>query len=207
MKALSLSENLDFYVTSTDVKNYIYCPRVVYFKRVMGLEPMLGAQQMRSLERHSRVEALDRRRVGAVFYSKELRRAEKLFDVAVTSHRLKASSRIDCVVKVRGRLIPVEYKFTRSRRGEAYPDHKYQLAFHALLLEELSGKPVILGYIYYVDEGLVIRVKITEEMKRYVKKLIKAIRSMVHNERLPRVKTNPRKCTGGCGYGYLCQRV
>lgn len=198
------SEEDEVYVTSTDLKNYLFCPRIVYFHKIMGMEPDMGAQQERSSRLHEAMAKAEVRRVGAVLYDKEMEEALKEFDVALSSKNLKASSRVDCVIKSKGRVIPVDYKFSGSRRGKPYSDHKYQLTLHAILLEEVVGKPVTKGYIYYALDKVVAPVVITHQMKDYVKKVIKTIQNMVETEKMPSTIVNPRKCTGGCGYKNLC---
>lgn len=127
----------------------------------------------------------------------------RYFNYRIVSDRLMASAIIDCVLEDEyGRLIPVEYKGMRSKNGNAYSDHKYQITFYAILLEDVLKKVSNEGYIHYTDAR--VRILITHEMKMYVRRLIGRIRRMVEEERLPPIKVSKRKCNGGCGYRYLC---
>lgn len=210
------------YVTGSDVKNCIFCDRIVYFSRVMHVEPMLGSQQSHARVEH-KIEERNEMRRGREKKGKyaktmhdcpskipevpSLTNGDKLkvkyLNYIVISERLMASAVIDCVLEDEyGRLIPVEYKSMKSRNGRAYSDHVYQVVFYAVLLEDTLQKVSNDGYIHYND--ITIRVKITDEMKGYVRRLIGRIRCIIMEERLPPIRVSRRKCNGGCGYRYVC---
>ncbi len=203
------------YVTGSDVKNFIFCERVVYFNRVMHIEPMLMSQQFNAKLEHKTEERNEMRRKGIRAY-KDMEICDpsssttvqeyglpKHPNYKVVSQRLMATAIIDCVLEDRyGRLIPVEYKSMRSNNGRAYSDHIYQIAFYALLLEDSLKRVSNEGYIHYND--IVVRIKITDGMKRHVKRIISRINNIIMEERLPPIKVNKRKCNGGCGYRYVC---
>jgi len=49
---LPVSDVAEPYVSVTDIKHYIYCPRLVYFDRVLHAQPVFGSQQEESQELH-----------------------------------------------------------------------------------------------------------------------------------------------------------
>jgi len=42
---LHVSDVAESFVSVTDVKHYVYCPRLVYFDRVLHATPVFGSQQ------------------------------------------------------------------------------------------------------------------------------------------------------------------
>jgi hypothetical protein len=46
------SDVAEFFVSVTDVKHYIYCPRLIYFDRVLHATPIFGSQQEEGKESH-----------------------------------------------------------------------------------------------------------------------------------------------------------
>ena len=42
---LPLSDVAEEFVSVTDIKHYVYCPRLVYFDRVLHATPAFGSQQ------------------------------------------------------------------------------------------------------------------------------------------------------------------
>lgn len=167
----------------------------------MGIEPLIGSQQIDARLKHKEEERSEKMRSISTYPFKIRNR---YFNYRIVSDRLMASAAIDCVLEDEyGRLIPVEYKSMVSKdNGRAYSDHKYQITFYALLLEETSKKACVEGYIHYSDT--LVRIYITDGMKMYVKRIISMIRKMIEKEKLPPIKVSKRKCNGGCGYRYLC---
>jgi len=200
-----MSEELDETVRVVDLKRYLYCPRIVYFDRVARVEEQLLSQQRRALEEHSRLEGLEKRRKGGIFYSGELRSAEKVFGLRLRSERLNLEGVLDCLLRIRGEAVPVDYKYMRSRRGKPWIDHRYQLAAYALLVEDMLDCVVRRGFIYYVPEERIVEVSIDGGMKRYVKRLITRVEGLIREEELPPVRVPPSKCQG-CGFLWICRR-
>jgi CRISPR-associated exonuclease Cas4 len=198
-----ISENL---VSATDIKHYVYCPRIVYFERVLHAQPQLGSQQEEGGEIHEEYVRKELRRRDAIYYSPDLVGAEKSLFTPLISRRLGLQGVVDCIIKTgKGEYIPVEYKNTSSDKGRAWIDHKYQLIAYALLIEENFGTIVRRGFINYIPESLILRLEITPLMKGHVKRIIENVKMIIETERLPRIRVAKHKCTGGCGYGQICK--
>jgi len=180
-------------ITPTDVKQYIFCPLVVYYSRALKLKPVMDSQQEESRERHRRIRGPPPGVKGEVL------RCPPLY-----CERLNIYGELDLLLKSGDELIPIDYKFSKSMKGKAWPDHKYQLALYAILVEEAFSTVVRRGLIYYVGETLV-EVRITRSMKEYVKRIIKEIREIERSGSPPRVRKDPERCSGGCGYGWVCK--
>ena len=104
-----------------------------------------------------------------------------------------------------GQIFPIEIKYMKSNKGKPWQDHKYQLTAQALLIEENYKKPVDRGYIYYQQDGKTIRIRIDDNDKQYTKHIIKKILEVITTEKPPKTRTPKNKCTGGCGYRWICQ--
>jgi len=116
--------------------------------------------------------------------------------------------KLDLLVEAEsGELIPVEFKTSSSRRGKPMEDHKYQLTAYALLVEECFKKPVKRGVIVYMGDGVDVVVQITPSMKRHVAKALQKMVKILEMGVPPKARVNPRKCTGGCGYKWICQQA
>ncbi|GIU71802.1 MAG: CRISPR-associated protein Cas4 [Candidatus Nitrosocaldaceae archaeon] len=191
----------EIYITGTDIKNHIFCPRIIYFKRVMDIEPKLYSQQLNAKFEHELEEDKERKRK---YVLPNIKADNITYNLSIRSERLRSSAIIDCVIEYDNRLIPVEFKVAKSRNGKAYADHKYQLTFYALLLEDMYNKDVNEGYINYLIDSKIVRIIITDAMKLYVRRLITNIRNNIENEKLPPITVSKKKCFGGCGYRYVC---
>jgi CRISPR-associated exonuclease Cas4 len=203
---LPISDVEEAYISATDIKHYVYCPRIVYFEKILHVKPVLGSQQEEGVEEHMECVKKELRRRDALYYSPELTGAEKLLFIQLNSDRLRLRGSIDCIIKtVKGEYIPVEYKNMESNKGKAWMDHKYQLTAYALLIEESYETVVKRGFINYMPEERVIGLEITPTMKRHVERILGHIRGMESGEELPPRRVSGRRCTGGCGYTWICR--
>lgn len=193
------------FLSATDLKHWFYCPRIVYFERAMGARAELGSQQEEALGIHSKLSELEKRRIGGLRYSESLRGAGKEFGVALSSKGLGLRGVVDCILRLGEEAMPLEYKAMASNRGRAWPDHKYQLAAYALLIEENYGSVVKRGFIFYEGDGTALEIRITPAMKAYLRRTIGRIREALAKGEPPPIRVPKAKCSGGCGLKWICQ--
>lgn len=204
---LRASDVAEFFISVTDVKHYVYCPRLVYFDRVLHATPVFGSQQEEGKESHEDQVAKELRRKDAVYYSKEFWGAEKQLFVPLTSQRLGLQGNVDLIIHTaRGEYVPVEYKNMLCDHGRVCMDHKYQLAAYALLIEENYNTIVKSGIVNYLPEGLILQFDITPTMKTHVKRVLGHIKRIIQTETLPPIRVAKHKCQGGCGHKQTCQQ-
>ena len=138
------------YITGTDIKNWVYCPLIVYYRKIMKAPLKLGSQQYEGQRKHVEVQEKIMRRVGLAIRKKEPKIRGKEFNVEILLEEEELYGLIDIVVITENEeIIPVEIKTMRSDDGKAWPDHRYQITYYALLLEKKSNKLIKRGYIYY----------------------------------------------------------
>jgi CRISPR-associated exonuclease Cas4 len=182
---LPVSDIAEEFISVTDIKHYVYCPRLVYFDRVLHATPIFGSQQEEGKESHEDYVAKDLRRKDAVYYSPEFVGAEKLLFSTLSSGDLGLQGNVDLIIKTaKGEFIPVEYKNMRSDNGRVCMNHKYQLVAYALLIEEDFGTIVKRGFVNYIPETLILQFEITPTMKSHVKRVLGHIKRIIKNEEL-----------------------
>ena len=203
-----ISDIAEQFISVTDIKHYFYCPRIVYFERVLHAKPVLGSQQEDSQEKHEEYVKKELRRKDAIYYSPDFVGATKMLFVPLSSARLELQGVLDLLIKTRqGEYVPVDYKMMMSDNGRVWMDHRYQLVAYALLIEDQFGGCVKRGFINYIPEKLVIKVDIVPSMKVHVKRVLGHIKRIIREEKLPPIRVAKHKCTGGCGYKHICQRL
>ena len=201
------SDVAEFFVSVTDVKHYVYCPRLVYFDRVLHATPVFGSQQKEGKESHEDYVGKELRRTDAIYYSPEFVGAEKLLFNPLSSDALGLQGNVDLIIKTaKGEFVPVEYKNMRSDDGRVCMDHKYQLVAYALLIEENFGTIVKRGFVNYLPETLILQFEITPTMKSHVKRVLGHIKRIIQDEELPPIHVTKHKCQGGCGHKQTCQQ-
>ena len=106
------------------------------------------------------------------------------------SQVLGVSVKPDQVRWEKGNPIPYEMKRGRTKVG---PEDEAQLCIAALVLEEISGKEIPEGVIFYWSEKRSQRIRFTERLRQLTLETIAKVREMLEKGNTPRGKT-----FGGC---------
>jgi len=186
----------------TDLKQWDYCPRVVFFAYVMpGLRPLTFKMEAGAAA-HEREEKRQRRRNLGKLYG--LPQAERLEDVQLQSERLGLSARIDLVLREGDRAWPVDFKL--SRRTGIATHFKLQLAAYALILEDVWGVRVEEGFLYSIPQRRAERIRFTPQLRKKVQRVIQDIRESIEAERMPPPTSKRGRCVN-CEFRRFCNDV
>jgi len=184
-------------LTVTDVKNFVYCPRVVYFMYCLpGTRPLTYKMAEGKLE-HGRTEELEQRRSLRTY---GLTAGERFFGVHLASAHLGLTGRLDMAIVTEQEAIPVEFKNTTGPLGL---NHKYQLVAYALLVEEQWGRPVRRGFVYRIPLKRSQELPITPNGRRFVLRLLAQIRRLIATETMPPPTTRRGRCRD-CEFRRFC---
>jgi len=125
-----------------DLKQFEYCPRIVFYNTVMPVERKVTVKMDRGKEEEFRLDALEGRRTLKRY---ELGSGERRFHVVLESERLGLSGKLDVLIASPQGFFPVDFKYTR---GRPHRNHIVQLTGYALLVEENFHTHVETGFIY-----------------------------------------------------------
>jgi CRISPR-associated exonuclease Cas4 len=184
----------------SDVKQFLYCPRVVYFTYVMPVQPRSTRKMEYGKEEHLEIERLEKRRK---LRSYNLSAGERYYRTKLHSERFGLEGVLDMHILSEAGCIPVEFKNT-SRKPAL--NHKYQLVSYAMLLEDRYGKPVRHGYLYLIPGKRVYAVEITPNARAFVSRVLGKIRLMITRETFPPAPRRPVRCFE-CEYRNYCADV
>ena len=104
---------------------------------------------------------------------------------------LDLHGKIDLIESDGDVLTPVERK--RAESGQYFPSDEVQLAGYCMLLEAAIEEPVNVGYIYLYETDERYSIKITENHRETVRKIINKIGSLSVDD-IPPLTDNPSKC-------------
>ncbi len=133
-----LDHEVDLF-TITDLKQYIYCPRIFYYHACLPHIRPVTFKMEAGIAAHTDEPKRAARRSLERFGGPEGRRE---FEVAVMSAALGLSGQVDEVVDTGTELIPIDYKLARK----ASYHFEVQLAAYALLLEESRKTMITRGF-------------------------------------------------------------
>ena len=91
-----------------------------------------------------------------------------------------------------GQWYPVEYK--RSHRGE-FDNDELQVCAQALCLEEMTGQPVKVGYLYYAQSHQRQLVNISDALRQETIATLDAVQTLLQTGTMPKAVYTPR-CQG-----------
>lgn len=167
----SLNED-SFYVEASAINTYLYCPRRCYYEYVQNefesnVHTILGDQIHENVDEFGEIE-----RRGKVIYKA----------VKIISPQYKVTLKVDTVEEFEGEIYPVEYK--KGKKG-FWENDQYQITLQGMLLEEMLGRKVTKGYIYYVSSRERVEVKISPKIQEEIKKTITDIRNLYLSMKIP----------------------
>jgi len=198
----------------TDLKQYAYCPRVVFYTYCLPLIRPMTYKMKVGIAAQDQVEDLEERRTLRAY---GLERGERHFNVDLVSEELGLRGRVDMVIEVtgdggEGELIPVDYKHSRGKGFlesslQRVGHHlEQQLAAYGEMLQSVWGRPVRRGFLYFIPMRRAQEVAITKELRWEVRQLVAEMRAMVEEERMPGPTRYRRRCVA-CEFRRFCNDV
>jgi len=200
-------------LTAGDIKQFFYCPRIVYFRYLMpSFRPTTYKMEEGKIRQAEEV-ILEKRRTLVRFNIKGYKKgkaaekpmAERLFNLKLVSLRLGISGIVDMAIITNDEVIPVDFKDGAFSAGEVIPlHHKYQLLIYGILLEESYRKSAKRGFIHSPEDGTTKHVYFTDGARMYLTGKIRMIREMLNCEIMPDETPYKGRCKE-CEYRPVCR--
>ncbi len=108
------------------------------------------------------------------------------------SQRYGLIGKSDLIEAVDGQVYPVEYK--RSHKGE-FENDALQVCAQALCLEEMLGKSIAQGFVYYAQSHQRVVVDLNQELRNETIEMIAVVRSLFETGIMP-LPVYSRRCKG-----------
>jgi CRISPR-associated exonuclease Cas4 len=166
-------------LTVNDLKQFEYCPRIVFFNTVMPVERKSTVKMERGKIEELRLDALEKRRTLKRY---ELDSGERKFHLQLKSARLGLSGKLDLLIMSANGFFPVDFKYTRGRPRH---NHAIQLAGYSMLVEENFGAIVDTGFIYLAPIQQVVAIRMTSQLKEETLEALAQIKSIIREGIMP----------------------
>lgn len=186
-------------ITPSDVIQYLYCPRFIYFEYVLAIpqyeEKSYKAMRGRTLHDY-------KQNINKDYLRKEIGAVEKYQEQYLTNNLLRG--KVDEVLQLQDRtMAPLDYKFAKYK-DRVYETYKTQLYCYAWLIEDNFDKKVDRGYLIYTrSKHKLIEVPVTEEAKTKVKEAASDIINIIDTNKFPKSTKYKKRCRG-CTYRNIC---
>ena len=190
----------------TDLKQYVACPRIVYYRYCLPkVRPITGLMEEGTLRHDEEDEREERRSLRNYGLSE----GERIPHLSLRSTELRLTGRLDLAIATpspeaaNAEGIVVEYKFSEQKAG---PHFALQLAAYALLLEEVWNIPVKRGYIYSIPLRKAEAIPITSHLRKKVVQTVQSIQRIVDSELMPPPPSTQYRCVT-CEFRRFCNDV
>jgi len=184
----------------TDLKQWAYCPRVVYYHHVMPAPPKPTYKMKEGLAAQEMIESLEMRRK---FREYGLEPARRRFGPWLDNKELGLSGKIDLLLEAPEEIAVVDFKLTSGEPGQ---NHRIQLAGYSLLGESAYGRPARRAFLYRIPDNRIYVEPITEELRRAVKAAVVGIRKTGQSQLCPEPTDVRGRCVE-CEFANYCADI
>lgn len=184
----------------SDLKQFVYCPRVVFYNYVMPVEKKATFKMEHGKIAEDRIDRLENRRKLKKY---GLSSGKREFHKQLYSGKYGLSGKIDLLIKTAEHYYPVDFKYTTSN---PHKNHLYQLAGYAIILEDIYDCIVKKGFVYLIPKEDAAVFDLSSELKNETKILLSDIRKMIHCQEIPPPVKERAKCLD-CEYRNFCGDV
>jgi CRISPR-associated exonuclease Cas4 len=192
--------------TVTDVKQYAYCPRIVFYHGCLpDIRPVTS--KMEAGAESGQAEEIRELRRSLRPYG--LRRGERHVDVSLVSERLGLSGRVDLVIDTddnpagQRELVPVDFKLSTGRMGD---NLRLQLCAYGVMLEEEWSVPVHRGFVYHILARRAVMVPLSQQLRTRLEAALADMHAIVGQERMPEPTRQRNRCRV-CEFRLFCNDV
>lgn len=183
-----------------DLKQFLYCPRIVYYYWVMPVHPPATFLMQRGHREEERFERLEPRRVLRRYGFDE---ATRHFGLEITDESLGLIGKVDLILEEPTRIGVVEFKATASRLADNW---KLQLCTYGLLAEQHFRRPCHVGFVLLSDNEELVEVELDDALREQVTSVLNQARELVMTQQFPDPTPVRARCVQ-CEYRNFCGDV
>ena len=179
-------------ITATQIKDFVYCPRMFYFKHILKLPYSDTAKTIKGKNKENLFKK-------QTYRSKIIKKGEKFltkkYGVYLEDEEFK--TKLDCILidEDNKTAFPLQLKNTLKPRN-IYQTQRLQLLFESLLIEKVLGYKSDYGYIKYALSNEIIKLDLKD--KRELLEIIQKIREMIKNETFPKATKYKKRLVDNC---------
>jgi len=189
------------YITVSDVIEYLFCPRFIYFMYCLDIKQQEDKRYkvLKGRKVHEMREKLNRD-----YIRKKLNCARKESSVYLASKKYRVKGIVDEVLFLDdGTASPFDYKFAEDK-GKLFKTYKYQSLIYGLLIKENYNVDVKKGFVCYTRSNNLVR-EITFSEKDFTEavKTINEILDIIQKGFYSKKTKSLMRCVD-CTYRNIC---
>ena len=192
----------DFTFRVIDLKQYTYCPRILYYHTVLPQVRPLTYKMEAGIAAHAREEGREKRRQLRTY---GLRDGQRRFNVPLYNPQVGLSGEVDMVIETETELIPVDYK-NAKRVG---PHFRLQLMAYGRLLQTADPKSELAvnrGFLYLIPTRTAVEVSFTAARRRQLERALRTMHAVATRQQMPAPTRKRGRCVD-CEFRRFCNDV
>lgn len=181
-------------ITAADIMNYTYCPRIVYFTRVLKLPQTKSAKQLKGLEKDFTFKKDTNR--NKIVKGNEKPFLKKIYNLSLETDDF--ATKIDCLLinECAREAYPLQLKYAKKPKCHYYKTQKLQLLFEAFLIETVLKYKAPYGYVKYALSGDLVKVNLDDKQELFA--VIEDIKTLIRNEIYPPATKYKKRFVDNC---------
>ncbi len=188
-------------ITPSVVIEYLYCPRFIYFMKVLNIAQN---EDTRYKVTKGREVHKQKKLTNVEYLRKKINVVDKLQEQILYSDRYNIHGKIDEILTFYdGTMGVLDYKFAEYKE-KIFSTYKTQLVMYSMMVEDNFNKKVNRGYIVYTrSSNHIEELKITETDKKNVEEIVGEILGIINRGYFPKGTRAKSKCNDCC-YRNIC---
>lgn len=183
------------FLTATDLMNYLYDPRIIYFVHVLKIPQATTAKELEGRRKYDEFKRKSSRNK----IIKELPYLPKIYNIYLASGKYNFATKVDCIAinKEKNEAYPIQVKYSTKPKA-LYRSQKFQVIMEAMLIGERLGYKVPFGFIKFLKTDDFVKVEITDSLKQELLQIFSEIEDIIKNEKLPKATPDKKKKIDNC---------
>lgn len=196
---MSVTDDL-YWITPSDVLEYLFCPRFIYFMKVLHIPQH---EDRRFLVQKGRTIHEERGKTNTGYLRKKLDVIKKLDNTRLYAADYRITGVVDEVLFLAdGTAAPLDYKFAFRKRS--YKTYFYQGLMYCLMIEATFRLPSRRAFVCFSrDNWRMETMEYDEKAPARLRKILDDILGIIAQGILPARKGTAAKCAD-CTYRRLC---
>lgn len=193
---------LEDYVTPSDIIEFLYCPRFTYYMRCLDIRQY---EEKRFKVQIGREKHIKKSNSSVSYVRKRINGVSKEQEKYLISKRYAVKGIVDEIYLLEdGSYSPLDYKFAEYKEKD-FDTYVIQMSLYALLIEEVYIRPVKKLFLVYLrSKNLLKEIEFTDKLRNKAIKYIKDY-NKIRNGFYPKATISKARCIDCC-YKNICDK-
>lgn len=198
----SLFNENEVYITPSEIIEFMYCPRFIYFMKCLGIRQY---EESRYKVIKGRNVHEDKSKQNIDYVRKKIGGEAKYQDVYLVSKAVGIRGIVDEIYKLKdGSYAPLDYKYAEYKEKD-FLTYKTQMALYSLAIEEMYNCKVSKMFLVYVrSKNMLKEIEFDEKLRKQAKKALEDYKKVTYGY-YPKATRSKARCLDCC-YRNICEK-